>query len=300
MMKTFSEQLLVARKASGLTQEQLAEQMNVSRPMISHWETGRTMPDLDTIKRLSLLLNHNFMQDEAPEPLAEEKASASQEDKEPLKKRKWGYLYSFLGGVAVGLVVMYLIMLPQRPQENPDLGSAPPQSGTSTPSPQTSSSGKLVGTLAVDNNVPPLVEINTIEWYRQPNERIEGQAYLAISMDENPLHAVPWDEAESGFGWHMLCDIQEENGIDFTVTEYSCAFFFNGTGAYIYRYDGDRVASWWGSNVIPALGKRDMPSSFPVDERDRIGVGLIFEGVDAGGHEREFHYYVELAREIDE
>lgn len=63
MMKTFPEQLLVARKASGMTQEQLAEQMNVSRPMISHWETGRSLPDLESVKRLSQILEFNFLQE---------------------------------------------------------------------------------------------------------------------------------------------------------------------------------------------------------------------------------------------
>lgn len=250
-MKTFSEQLLAARKASGLTQEQLAEQMNVSRPMISHWETGRTMPDLDTIKRLSQLLGYNFMQDETPKPPIEEKVSASNEDKESHKKRKWGYLYAFLSGVAVTIAVMYLVVLPKPSQENPDQMPTPAQLITSTPSTQTSETTKHLGALYVAND-PPLVEIDPIEYYQQPNERVEGQAYLALSIDENPLRAVPAEQHNSGMvGWHYNCNIQEENGIAFTVTEYSEAFFFEDTGSYIYRFDADRITSWWGSNTIP-------------------------------------------------
>ena len=37
------------RKEKGLTQEQLAEQFNVSRRSVSRWETGNNMPDLDTL-----------------------------------------------------------------------------------------------------------------------------------------------------------------------------------------------------------------------------------------------------------
>ena len=37
------------RKEKGLTQEQLAEQFNVSRKSVSRWETGNNMPDLDTL-----------------------------------------------------------------------------------------------------------------------------------------------------------------------------------------------------------------------------------------------------------
>ena len=37
------------RKEKGLTQEQFAEQFNVSRRSVSRWESGNNMPDLDTL-----------------------------------------------------------------------------------------------------------------------------------------------------------------------------------------------------------------------------------------------------------
>ena len=37
------------RKEKGLTQEQLAEQFNVSRRSVSRWETGSNMPDLSML-----------------------------------------------------------------------------------------------------------------------------------------------------------------------------------------------------------------------------------------------------------
>ena len=41
------------RKEKGLTQEQLAESLNVSRRTVSRWETGMNMPDLDLLMELS-------------------------------------------------------------------------------------------------------------------------------------------------------------------------------------------------------------------------------------------------------
>lgn len=37
------------RKEKGLTQEQLAENLNVSRRTVSRWETGNNLPDLDVL-----------------------------------------------------------------------------------------------------------------------------------------------------------------------------------------------------------------------------------------------------------
>ena len=41
------------RKEKGLTQEQLAEELNVSGRTISRWETGNNMPDLDILIMMS-------------------------------------------------------------------------------------------------------------------------------------------------------------------------------------------------------------------------------------------------------
>ena len=49
----FSERLLTLRKEMDLTQEQLAEKMNVSRQSISKWESGQAVPELEKIIALS-------------------------------------------------------------------------------------------------------------------------------------------------------------------------------------------------------------------------------------------------------
>ena len=41
------------RKEKGLTQEQLSEQLSVTRRTVSRWETGSNMPDLDILIELS-------------------------------------------------------------------------------------------------------------------------------------------------------------------------------------------------------------------------------------------------------
>ena len=41
------------RESHGLTQEQLAERMMVTRQAVSRWETGETQPNIETLKLLS-------------------------------------------------------------------------------------------------------------------------------------------------------------------------------------------------------------------------------------------------------
>ena len=53
----FSEKLLTLRKANDLTQEQLAEKLDVSRQSVSKWESGQATPDLEKIVALSTVFN---------------------------------------------------------------------------------------------------------------------------------------------------------------------------------------------------------------------------------------------------
>lgn len=49
----FNEKLQELRKAKGLTQEELAEALYVSRAAISKWESGRGYPSIDSLKEIS-------------------------------------------------------------------------------------------------------------------------------------------------------------------------------------------------------------------------------------------------------
>ena len=54
---TFGENLIRYRKDKGMTQEELAEKLDVSRQSVSKWENGDSMPDADKLIRLSDLLD---------------------------------------------------------------------------------------------------------------------------------------------------------------------------------------------------------------------------------------------------
>ena len=49
--------LFNARKKSGLSQEEVAEKLGVSRQTVSKWETDETLPDIRQAKRMAILYN---------------------------------------------------------------------------------------------------------------------------------------------------------------------------------------------------------------------------------------------------
>lgn len=57
---SLGEKLLQLRKNSGLSQEEVAERLGVSRQTISKWETDQTVPELIKAKLLSELYNVTY------------------------------------------------------------------------------------------------------------------------------------------------------------------------------------------------------------------------------------------------
>ena len=51
----FADKLVRLRKKSGMSQEELAERMNVSRQSVSKWESAQSVPDLEKILLIGFL-----------------------------------------------------------------------------------------------------------------------------------------------------------------------------------------------------------------------------------------------------
>jgi len=57
MDKKFCQNLKDARKQNGLTQKQVALALNVVESCYANWEQGRTEPNIEMLRKLSILLN---------------------------------------------------------------------------------------------------------------------------------------------------------------------------------------------------------------------------------------------------
>ena len=53
----FSEKLQLIRKSKGMTQEDLAEKLAVSRQAVAKWESGQVYPDISNLIQISNLFN---------------------------------------------------------------------------------------------------------------------------------------------------------------------------------------------------------------------------------------------------
>ena len=57
---TFAEKLKDLRKQKGISQEQLAEKIYVSRQAITKWESGNGLPDIENLIAISSLFNESL------------------------------------------------------------------------------------------------------------------------------------------------------------------------------------------------------------------------------------------------
>ncbi len=100
------EKLQTLRKSKGLSQEQLAEALAVSRQAVSKWELNESMPDTQNIIQLSLLFDVStdfllFDDNEQTDPLA---AYNSQLERKQTQQRMQMLFAGTIGISTIGLI----------------------------------------------------------------------------------------------------------------------------------------------------------------------------------------------------
>lgn len=279
-MPNFAKQLIAARKAKAMTQEQLAQAVHISRSRISRWETGDAVPDLEMIRLLSEVLEFDFLasgEKEAPEQATEESPAESPAQEpavseaatgeeaasvKPVYRKPW--FLACAGGAALVIIALVIAL--------------------------------FTGVLAPAQVYEPL----TAEWYQQTDARVKDQAYVTVQPEQNPTKAIHFAEFPNGVGWFYTFYCDETNGVPFTVTKITQTVFSH-VGADHMEYTGaDLLRVMQGDDVLRTDRPKRMTftGGFPLQKVS--GVGLLVEGVDANGKELSFRGYVELSQEIAE
>ena len=99
----FNEKIQELRKQKGLTQEELAEKLYVSRTAISKWESGRGYPNIESLKAIS-----EFFSVTVDELLSSDEVLVLAEDSANQKTSRFGDLIYGL----IDLCALLLLFLP--------------------------------------------------------------------------------------------------------------------------------------------------------------------------------------------
>ena len=112
---TFGEKLQSLRQRAGMSQDQLAERLEVSRQAVSRWERDETMPETDKVVALADIFSvtTDYLLRPQPESAAAEPEKPPREQKDWVERflafarRKW-YL---LGWLLIAWGVLDLVQL---------------------------------------------------------------------------------------------------------------------------------------------------------------------------------------------
>ncbi|MBQ3273982.1 MAG: helix-turn-helix transcriptional regulator [Christensenellaceae bacterium] len=98
----FREKLQELRKGRGLTQEELAEELFVSRTAVSKWESGRGYPGIDSLQELSRFFSVSIDELICPDEII----TAARDEKRRIKKK---YVSLICGLLDIFLVILLFI-----------------------------------------------------------------------------------------------------------------------------------------------------------------------------------------------
>ena len=273
-MQNFAEQLGTLRKGRHMTQEQLAQEMNVSRTTISRWEKGIMMPDIDTIKHLSKVLNYNFftvegLSEEAhtqPEaqgitPQTNENTlqeTALHQTQAVHRKR----LFVLCAVLCAAVLACFLFVM--KPSNEPAVTYEP----------------------------------YTYAWYQQQQTAVDGQAFVRIFLDEEPIPVIRDEVFPEGLGWYFCFRMQEVNGVPFTYEKLTYQLFATETEYDTWTYEGEDILMAFGD---PQLKNDRVTQGWAgLKYQPAKGAALAIEGTDANGNKLIFYHFAELSPKLPE
>ena len=275
LLMDLAERLTAARKAAGITQEQLADALHVARSTISNWERGQRQPDLDTLRQLGRILRTDLLSSAAPaDTAAAETGSQAEEDArneaanaetpdvqaaaQPAAPRKRTRLYLGLAAVLICIALLICLIL------LPALRSRPAAVVSDR-------DGRRYAIADYDKTTP--------------NEA--GKAYLSILKT---LSVRPGDGRDY---YTINFTAREDNGVAFSITRLDMVIFFTDH-AVIFAFSHNDLAGAGYDPEIPTYSFLPIDNGFPTDQNGLQGMGIRIMGRDANGAELSFTGYLPI------
>lgn len=304
-MIALNDRLRQLRKQRGLTQEQLAQRVNVSRQTVSHWENGRASPDYGMLHQLAEALDTTA----AALLGADEDRDAAVCDSGAVDGAAGTTGDASLpAGGSCG----------SSPTARPSIGthtSTPAGQAASTPQPVgmrkwlpwlaaavflclcLTAAALLLRSYIAPTTGPVAGPANTLapEWFAQSSPRVEGSGWLDIVTYQSP---IPRKETSGPYQWEHSVFFREENGVATTIDQLDLWYFFADGGIRQESHPGDEIV--WGSHShsrIRAGGSREFilanASSQPI-----LGVGFQLTCTDEHGHALVFRQFIPYSMEV--
>ena len=272
-MAGFSEQLIAARKAAGMTQEELASAVHVTRTTISSWERGRTRPDVESLQLLSQSLHWDFLANkstvtETTAAHAEEAATSGMGAAAPSaeKKRRNKWTIAAVCGAVVLLVTCFLLFI--LPTLNAKPVNLPP-----------------AGALNPSDLHPEEPEVFTPEWFQGGNLRGKREPWLDIKTQV----LVNTDNQTEPF-WRYYLTFEEVAGYRFHFDQLDWFAFwaldkcehrsFKAASGAVYEDDNGKYWEFIGGNPV----------------QDMVGYGFIIYGHDDAGNKMSFRTFIDMTQ----
>ena len=112
-----NENLTAFRKSKGISQEELAVRLNVVRQTISKWEKGLSVPDADTLVKISEvfevsvgeLLGDKAKQEMHVNDIAEQLARINEQF--AVKNRRSRLIWKVIAGIAIAFVIVNIFLV---------------------------------------------------------------------------------------------------------------------------------------------------------------------------------------------
>ena len=258
-MPNFADQLAAARKAAGMTQEQLADAVHVARNTISSWEHGRTQPDLDTLRLLGQALHFDFMNDENVPRAETEKPVETAPAKKLFTKKN---IIIAAAALAAVILIVCLLVVP-RLSEKPKVYKG-------------------------DGSKEYLIaDYKAIT----PNEA--GKAYLSITT------TLEKEPTSTGGNYMYSFLMKELNGVGFTIERMEhINFFFSTDTISMNTFTADDIRSWGDDPEIKPYGVYQLDCGInaktPSGTPNAIGAAFQVWGTDEKGNQLTFTAYIPL------
>lgn len=287
-MASIGEQIKNARQGKGMTQDDLAEKLHVTRSAVANWEQSRRLPDAETMLRLSSVLEYSFESSgpiqaaetaadgDAAETAAEGKTAAGAEqpaeaaepaaaehagqEAQKAAKPSRGKLYAIIGValVAVALLVWLVIVPMLKP---------------AAPAP--------VAYQSVDGTV------YTMEQFAKAADNDPSKAYLLATTTLGTM------QAEERTLWTFTFDFKETNGIGVTIDTVE-AVIFGVPPHENLQFVTDKKAMEEGGKeyVLPANCESwTYDGALPVQDT-MYGIGLLLSCTDENGASLRFPAFI--------